>query len=81
LSLHFSVASYDKRLHNVKGAVGKFECWLVGPSRWEVRHLGVVVDTAQNMNGCFNAAQRHHSINSYYVDRAASGQSPLTAHR
>ena len=64
-----------------KGAVGQFECWLVGPSRWEVRHNGQVIETAQHMNGCFNAAQRHHSINAYYVDRAASGQSPLTAHR
>ena len=64
-----------------KGRVGAYECWLVGPSRWEVRRDGVVVETAQHMNGCFRAAERHHAINAYYVDRAASGQSPLNAHR
>ena len=64
-----------------KGRVGKYECWHVGPSRWEVRRDGVVVAGAEHMNGCFAEAQRHHVIDRYYEDRASSGQSPLTAHR
>lgn len=44
-----------------KGRVGAYECWLVGPSRWEVRRAGQVVATAQHMNGCFNMAERLHN--------------------
>ena len=41
-----------------KGAVGKFEIWLVGKMAWEVRHNGNVVGRAENMNRAFNLAQR-----------------------
>ncbi len=46
----------------MKGRVGKFEYWLVGKMRWEVRYAGVVVATAQNLSDASNAAIRLHTM-------------------
>jgi len=54
-----SGAEMDRRAENTKkGAVGKFECHLVGKMQWEVRLAGAVVATATAMNEAFNKATR-----------------------
>lgn len=41
-----------------KGAVGSYECWLVGKALWEVRKGGQAVARACSMNECFKMAER-----------------------
>ena len=66
-----------------KGRVGKYEYWLAGKMRWEVRREGVVMAVRANMSDCvrtcehLNGVERTEGfsvISQYYMSRQASKQ-------
>lgn len=55
-----------------KGAVGKYEYWLVGKQRWEVRRGDEVVAVKQDLSGAASAATHLHN-----ADKAAASEAPM----
>lgn len=64
------------------GADGAFRVWHAGKNDYRVTSPdGDVIAYCEQLSPAFRFASCQHSLNSYYTDRANSGQATLTAHR